>query len=401
MRDLEKMEETSLVMALTGNKSAAYGAMLSRPDVCAAYPITPQTSLVEHLSTFIADGLLDASMMTIEGEHSALSVLQGAALAGSRVFTGTSSQGLFFMNEPYNRQPTLRLPMVMVIVGREQISPQTVWGSQQDSMIVRDAGWIQLYAEDNQEILDSIIMGYKVAEKEDVLLPVNVCYDGFYLSLATEKVYVPDQKLVDEFLPPYESDHIKLDPDNPMSVDPLTPGGILMEYRYKHVQGMKASKKAWKEVDEEFGEIFGRNYGGLIELYKMEDADIGLITVGSPTGTARVAIDKVREEGINVGLIKIRVFRPFPREEIIEAARNLDALGIFDRNVCFGWGTGIGYMETRSALKDLSDPPLTLSFIGGLGGSDVLVSDFEKMIKMVSEAARKGEVDREVIWFIK
>lgn len=401
MRNEEKMEETGTKMALTGNKSAAWGARLSRPNVCAAYPITPQTPLVEELSNFIADDLLDASMMTIEGEHSALSVLQGAALAGSRVFTGTSSQGLFFMNEPYNRQPTLRLPMVMAIVGREQISPQTVWGGQQDSMIVRDGGWIQMYVEDNQEILDSIIMSYKVAENEDVLLPVNVCYDGFYLSHASEKVYAPDQELVDEFLPPYISDHIKLDPDNVMSVDPLTPGDILMEYRYKHVKGMKNAKQVIKDVDEEFGEMFGRNYGGLIEKYRMDDADIGLISMGSPTGTARVAVDRMREEGLNVGLTKLKVFRPFPHEEIVGATKDLDALGVLDRNVCYGWGMGIGYMETRSALRDLSDSPLTLSFIGGLGGADILVSEVENMIEKTANAAEEGEVDQEVTWYKK
>lgn len=385
------------IKVLNGNKAAAYGALLSRPSVISAYPITPQTPLVEYLSNFVAEGLLDATMVEVESEHSALSLLQGASLAGSRVFTGTSSQGLALMYEPYIRASTLRLPIVMCIATREVISPQSVWGGQQDAVTLRDAGWVQLFVEDNQEILDTVIMAYRIAEHKEVILPVNVCYDGFYLSHLTERVEIPTQEEVDDFLPPYRPEHLILDPERPMSVDPLTQGELLMEYRYKHCLALKRAKSAIEEVDGEFGAKFGRSYGGLIEKYLSDDAELLLVTMGSMTGTARVAIDRAREEGLKAGLIKIRALRPFPSEVLCEAIKGKAAVGVVERNVCFGWGSGALYMEIRSALAFEREKPAIVGFIDGLGGADITLDHFKRAIEIVSQAA-VGKIERPITW---
>lgn len=378
------------VRVMDGNMAAAHGALLCRPTVLAAYPITPQTPLVEYLSTFIADGHLAAEMVQVESEHSALSVLHGACLAGGRVFTGTSSQGLALMYEPYIRTFTLRLPIVMVIANREVISPQSVWGGQQDAVTLRDAGWIQIFCENNQEILDSVIMGYRIAEDKDILLPLNVCYDGFYLSHMSEGVIVPLQKLVDQFLPPFTIDHIKLDPREPMSVDPLTPGDLLTEYRLKHVEAMERAKGVIDRVDGEFRALFKRGYGGQVETYRAGDADLLVVTMGSPTGTARVAVDLAREQGIKVGLLKIRTLRPFPVEKVIDAAKGKRAIAVIDRNVCFGWGTGVVFVEIRSALGALAKGVTLLNYIGGLGGADITVQHVERIIQKMAITRDEG-----------
>jgi pyruvate ferredoxin oxidoreductase alpha subunit/phenylglyoxylate dehydrogenase alpha subunit len=381
---------------MDGNMAAAYGAILSKPTVLAAYPITPQTPLVEYLSNFIADGQLDAEMVQVESEHSALSVLQGACLAGGRVFTGTSSQGLALMYEPYIRTSTLRLPMVMAIANREVISPQSVWGGQQDAVTLRDAGWIQIFCENNQEILDSVIMGYRIAEDKDVLLPLNVCYDGFYLSHMSEGVDIPSQKRVDQFLPPFEIEHIKLDPKEPMSVDPLTPGDLLTEYRFRHVVAMEKAKAVIDRVDQEFQSLFKRGYGGQVEAYCAEDADLLLVTMGSPSGTAKVAVDMARAQGIGVGLLKIRALRPFPSERVVDVANDKKMIAVIDRNVCFGWGSGVVFMELKASLGSLSKGKGLLNYIGGLGGSDITVDHVLSIIQKMD--IEKGKRESKVIW---
>jgi len=374
---------------LNGNKAAAYAAKLCRPEIIAIYPITPQTTLSEYLCEFVANREIDATMVEVESEHSVLSVLTGASMAGSRVFTGTAGQGLLYMCEPYVRVSTCRLPIVMCIINREVISPTTIWGGHQDSFTLRDAGWIQIYVENNQEILDTIIMAFKIAEDPEVLLPVNVCYDGFSLSYLTDIVDVPDQETVDRFLPPYRPNHLCIDPNNPMSVDPVMPGDLLMEFRYKHVAAMENAKKKIDQVDREFGRLFGRSYGGLIEAYRCDDAEYLFVAMGSVVGTARVAIDRVRETGIPIGLIKVRSLRPFPFKEFAMLARGKKAIGVLDRNVCFGWGSGALYMEARSALaiEGLTLP--MVNFIAGLGGLDItrdqVVSAVEKVVKITTD----------------
>lgn len=384
---------------LNGNKAAAIGAALARPNVIAAYPITPQTPVVEYLTEFAANDEIDAAMSEVESELSAMSIVTGASLAGSRTFTATASQGLSLMYEPYFRASTLRLPIVMAVVNREMISPQSVWGGQQDSMSVRDAGWMQIYAEDNQEILDLIVQAFKIAEDKRVLLPINICYDGFYLSHMTEKVFIPEQEKVDNFLGTYKPDHILLDPKRPMAVDPLTNGDLLMEYRYKHLKGQQAALDVIEEVDRDYGQLFGRTYGGAIEEYKIDDAEYALVTTGSMTGAAKEAVDLKRAEGIRIGLIKMRMIRPFPKDRVCKALSKVKSFGVVDRNVSFGWDTGIVYQEVKSALYEGDNYVPSVPIVGGLGGEDITINMMMDSIDAIVKAAEE-RISSGTIWMM-
>ncbi len=382
---------------MNGNRAAAIGASLAKPDVIAAYPITPQTPVVEYLTQFVADGVLESAMSEVESELTAMSMVTGASLAGARTFTATSSQGLALMYEPYFRASTLRLPIVMAIVNREMISPQTVWGGPQDSISVRDSGWLQIYVEDNQEIMDMMIQAYKIAENEGVLLPINICYDGFYLSHMTEKVFIPEQEKVDAFLGRYQPNHIILDPSRPMAVDPLTNGELLMNYRYLHLEAQQNALQVIEETDKEFESLFGRSYGGLIESYRMEDAEYAIITMGSMTGAAKEAVDFARQNGKSIGLVKLRVLRPFPKSKIIEALSKVKAFGVVDRNVSFGWNTGVIYQEIKSALYESGQFMPSIPFIGGLGGEDLTLDMMIEAIETICHASES----KETIWLTR
>ncbi len=393
----EGAEIESMRRVLNGNKSAAYGAKLCRPEIVAVYPITPQTTISEYLCQFKANGEMDSTIVEAESEHTVMSLLTGASMAGSRVFTATSAQGLLYMCEPYVRASTLRLPIVMCIVNREIISPTTVWCSHQDAITLRDGGWIQIFVENNQEILDTVIMAFRIAEDPEVMLPVNICYDGFYLSHMTDIVEVPDQEAVDRFLPPHKPGQLVLDPDNPMAVDPGTPGDLLTEFRYKHLAAMEKAKEKIGQVDREFAQNFGRSYGGLIEAYRCDDAQYLFVAMGSAAGTSRVAIDRAREKGIPVGLVKVRALRPFPAKELARIAAGKKAIGILDRNVSFGWNSGTLFMEARSAfLAEGVNLPM-INFIAGLGGCDIRLDQIEGCMERVVETARIGST-QEVHW---
>jgi pyruvate ferredoxin oxidoreductase alpha subunit/phenylglyoxylate dehydrogenase alpha subunit len=384
---------------LDGNQAAAQGAILARPDVVAAYPITPQTPLAHFFAKAVADGDLKSAPVEPESEHSVMSILTGASLAGARTFSATSAQGLFHMYEPYTRAPTLRLPIVMNIVNREVCSPQTIWGGQQDAMITRDAGWLQIYCEDNQEILDNTVMAFKIAEHPDVLLPINVCFDGFYLSHLTEGLQRPDQDLVDRFLPRYQPTHCILDPEKPMAVDPLTPSEYLMYYRELHLTAMDNARRVIREVTAEWARTFGRDYQGLVEGYRLEDSEYVLVTSGSMTGAARVAVDEVRDQGRRVGLMKLRAMRPFPYEEIRKFLKGKKAYGVADRNVNFGWHIGNVALEVNAAMKEEQFVP-SIAFVGGLGGADLPVGLFNQAIEALLEVGRQGRSADKVMWLI-
>lgn len=387
------------VKVLTGNYSAAEAAALCRPDLIAAYPITPQSSVVEHLAELVHNGELDASLVQVESEHSAMSVVQGAAAAGGRVFTATSAQGLALMYEPYFRMSTLRLPMVMALATREMTSPETVWSGQQDAMSVRDAGWIQMFCDSNQEIVDMVIQGYMIAEHPEVLLPVNVCYDGFYSSHLTEGVNLPEQGEVNQILPPPSFDHAMLDPDDPFALDPLTPGPILMKYRKTHLKAMEKALQVIEEVDEKFGALFGRYYGGALSEYRTDDADVVIITVGGMTGTGMDAVDQAREEGIRAGLIKLRFTRPFPADKLKEALKGRKAFAVIDRSVCFGWSQGPMYMETKAALVDADSKYCHFSAIGGLGGADISLDMLAGTIRKLN-TWKNEPGEKETEWYM-
>ena len=385
------------IQVLNGNRAAAIGAAMCRPDIIAAYPITPQTPIVEYLADFVADGVLDSSVSEVESELSAMSVVTGASLAGSRTFTASASQGLSLMYEPYFRASTLRLPIVMAVANREMISPQTLWGGPQDSLTVRDAGWLQIYVEDNQEILDTLILAYRLAEDKNVLLPINVCFDGFYLSHMSERVEIPDQSDVDAFLPKYHPDHILLDPQRPMAVDPLTNGNLLTEYRYKHMQAQQNALRLMEQLDREFAARFGRSYGGAVEEYRCDDADYVIVTMGSMTGVSKDCVDKAREQGKKVGLLKIRMVRPFPSERVAAVLKGKKAFGVIDRNVSFGWNTGIIYEEVCASMNRAAAFVPNVPFIAGLGGEDITAEHIDFAIDRV--LAADGDASRhETVW---
>jgi phenylglyoxylate dehydrogenase alpha subunit len=387
-----------------GNEAAAIAVGLSRPDVVAVYPITPQSSLVEHVSQMIADGRLKASLMNVEGEHAVLNGLQGVALAGGRTFTATCGPGIAFMFEPYVRTPGLRLPMVASLVTRDLLSPQCVWGGQQDAMVVREAGWIQMHCETVQEILDTTVMAYKIAEHRDVMLPVNVCHDGNYLSFGVTRVELPEQEDVDAFLgPPATNWHIALDPLRPMGVDPLTGGSSgpgarnFVRYRKGECRAMQNALRVISEVHAEWGERFGRSHAPLIEEYRLDDADYALVTIGGMTGAAKDAIDIARDQGERVGLIKVKTFRPFPLAAMVAALAKVTRVGVVDRSVSFGWNSGPVYAETLGALYHTGKPIPALSFIGGLAGADITAEHFARAIALTRELKWDGGA-REPIW---
>ncbi|MBW2064607.1 MAG: phenylglyoxylate dehydrogenase [Deltaproteobacteria bacterium] len=387
-----------------GNEAAAWGVALSRPDMVAVYPITPQSSLAEYISQFVADGIIKADLMDVEGEHSVLSVLQGACLAGARTFTASCGQGLAFMFEPYFRTAPLRLPLVMSIVTRDGITPQSVWGGQQDAMTVREAGWIQMYAENCQEILDTVIMAYKIAENRDVMLPVNVCHDGNYLSYGVERVELPEQEEVDRFLGEKNTNwHVALDPARPMGVDPLTGGSggvgpkLFLRYRKSHCRGMQNALKVITEVHQEWARHVGRSYSPLVETYRLEGADYAIVTIGSMSGAGKDAVDVAREKGEKVGLIRIKTFRPFPLEALCGALAKVKAVGVVDRSVSFGWNCGPVYQELLSALYHVDKKITALSFIGGLAGADITVRHFTRAIETTARAL-EGEIPAGPTW---
>lgn len=388
-----------------GNEAAARGVALAKVDMVAIYPITPQSSLVEYLAQFIADGTLDADLMDVEGEHSVLSVLQGGCLAGARTFTASCAQGLAYMFEPYLRTPSLRLPIVMCIVTRDGISPTTVWGGQQDAMTVREAGWIHMFCETVQEVMDTMIMAYKIAEDRDVMMPVNVNQDGNYLSYASDKVELPDQEDVDKFLGQKNINwHVALDPDRPMAVDPLIGGiggkgpSLFVRYRKGQCKGMQNALETITRVHEEWGELFGRYYAPLVEEYRLEDADYSVLTIGSMSGAGKDAVDKARESGEKVGLIRIKTLRPFPHQALVQALSKVKALGVVDRAVSFGWNSGPVYQETLSACYSLDKKIPVISFIGGLSGADITMDHFARVIKMTADTIKGKMPGEQPIW---
>ncbi|MDD5007391.1 MAG: hypothetical protein PHU49_02120 [Syntrophorhabdaceae bacterium] len=384
------------IKVLDGNRAAAYGAMLCQPDVIAAYPITPQTDVVETLYNFKAQGLLDAELIEPESEHSSMGILRGAAVAGGRTFTATAAQGLVFMFENCIQVATQRLPIVMVNVCREIAGPHIVVSGHSDIMMTKGMGWIQLHARSCQEILDLIVMAYKLAEDKEIRTPVVVCYDGWFLSHMWEPVEIPTREEVAKFLPPLETSP-KVDPQNPMVFGPWISSRVATEYRYKQSAAISRAKEKFDEIAREFQENFGRGYGGQIEEYMTDDADIVLIAMGSSASTARVIIDKKRAEGLKVGLLRVRMFRPFPKEKLATALKQRKAIGVLDRSVYFGWDCGNVFPEVKAALYDLGIKIPMLDFICGLCDSDITPGIIERAIDFVDQAAQ-GKSYNEVTW---
>jgi pyruvate/2-oxoacid:ferredoxin oxidoreductase alpha subunit len=373
---------------VTGNHAVSYGAMLARVEVISAYPITPQTQVVELLSQFCSDGTLQAKFIKVESEHSAMAALIGASSAGARAFTATSSHGLALMHEMLHWAAGARLPIVMAEINRAMGPPWSVWTDQNDSLAQRDTGWMQIYCESNQEVLDSVIQAYKVAER--VNLPVMLVLDAFVLSHTAEPVEIPEQGLVDEYLPPYQPAY-KLDLSDPRAFGGLAPPEVYMELRYKVHEAMDEALSLWEDADAEFAEAFDRRYG-LIESYRADDADLILVTSGTVTSTARVVIDELRAQGERVGLLKVRLFRPFPAKRIREGLSSASKVAVIDRNISFGAG-GIFSQEIKSALHNHQHVPI-FGFVAGLGGRDITPSTIHEILDYTQE----HDEPQDLIW---
>ena len=386
------------VRVITGNAAAAYGAMLCRPDVATSYPITPMSEVAEQLSAFRAEGILDTEMVEVEGENSAMNVVAGASIAGGRAFTATSSWGLAFMYDAVQQTSGFRAPVVMAIANRETPGILAVSGGQQDIISTRDTGWIQVIVEDGQEILDMIIMAFRLAEDSDIQLPVMVNYDGFYLSYLAMAVEIPEREDVDRFLAPLKQRLGRqiLNPGEPLGCGTHGIELGFVELRYKHCAAMERAGIKLDEIDKEFGEFFGRSYGGQIEEYRTGDAEVIVVASGGAAGTAQVAVDAKRAEGIKVGLVKLRLFRPFPRKRLAEALKGKKAIGVIDRSVGFGWNCGPMYMELRALTPEIGIVPM-LSYIDGLANLDITISHIERVIDEI-HAAAQGKPYQEVTW---
>ena len=398
----QKSGKKSCRQIVDGNRAAALGAKLCRIQVIAAYPITPQTPVTEALSGFVASGELNAQYIAVESEHSALTVCASASMVGARTFTATSSHGLAYMHEMLHWTAGARLPLVLACVNRALGAPWNILNDQQDSISQRDTGWIQLYARNNQEILDILIQAYKIAES--VYVPVMVCYDGFVLSHTDMPVDIPSQELVDRFLPLYKP-HTVLDPAKPKNYNLVTLAnpranaeGVLchgyMELRYLLQEALQNSRETIVKVGEEFGEVFGRSYASLVWENRLDDADIVIVAMGSLAMEAIVAADMLRKEGIKAGVLGLRVFRPFPKLEVVRALRKSRLVVVFDKNISYG-SEGATCSESKAALYGSGVKAVIRNFIVGLGGRDVKVEELVNAVKKSLASLKEGALNGE------
>jgi pyruvate ferredoxin oxidoreductase alpha subunit len=371
-----------MLKQIEGSQAVADVVALCRPNVISAYPITPQTHIVEDLSVIVGQGKLDAEFVNVESEFSAASVVLGASAAGARAYTATSSQGLLLMAEVIYCIAGMRLPIVLTCANRAISAPLSIWNDQQDSMAVRDAGWIQLFAEDNQEAADLHIQAYKIAEQ--TFLPVMVCMDGFILTHAFEPVDIPEQKEVDDFLPPFKPRHI-VDPRWPRGIGLYADPRFYMETRYILHRAMEKSEKTIKEVSADFSKTFGRDSGGFIKTYKLKEADVAIVSMGSVVGTIKDLIDQLEEEGKKVGLLQICSYRPFPRQEIYNVLKEKMNIVVLEKCISLGRGgilaSDIRWSFPRAEKKDRN----ISSFIAGLGGRNITVDDLRYMVEKVEK----------------
>ncbi|MEE9530038.1 MAG: transketolase C-terminal domain-containing protein [Syntrophobacteria bacterium] len=371
-----------MLKQIEGSHAVAHVVAQCRPNVISAYPITPQTHIVEGLADIVGAGQLDAEFVNVESEFSAASVVLGASAAGARAYTATSSQGLLLMSEVIYCIAGMRLPIVMTCANRAISAPLSIWNDHQDSMAVRDAGWIQLHAEDNQEASDLHIQAFKIAER--TFLPVMVCMDGFILTHAYEPVDLPEQKEVDDFLPTFKPRHI-VDPRWPRGIGLFADPRFYMETRYILHRALEKSEETIKEVSSEFAKAFGRESGGFIKTYKLEEADVVVVSMGSVVGTIKELIDQLEEEGKKVGLLQICSYRPFPREEVYRALKDKMNIVVLEKCISLGRGgilaSDVRWSFPRAEKKDRD----ISSFVAGLGGRNISIDDLRYMVEKVGK----------------
>ena len=378
---------------LSGNEATAIAMRQINPDVVAAFPITPSTEIPQYFSSYVADGLVDTEFVAVESEHSAMSACIGAQAAGARAMTATSANGLAYMWEALYIAASMRLPIVLAAVNRALSGPINIHNDHSDTMGARDSGWIQLYSENNQEAYDNMLMAHRIGEHPDVMLPVMVCQDGFITSHAIENIELVEDEKVKAFVGEYKPTHYLLDRENPISVGPLDLQMHYFEHKRQQAQAMEHAKKVILEVAEEFYKLTGRKYG-FFEEYKTDDADVAIVVMNSTAGTVKYVIDEYRAKGKKVGLIKPRVFRPFPVDELAQALSKFKAVAVMDKADSFNAAGGPLFTEVTSALftKGVFGPKV-INYKFGLGGRDVKVDDIEVVCEKLLEIASTGKVD--------
>lgn len=377
---------------LSGNEAVAEALRQINPDVMAAFPITPSTEIPQYFSKLVANGQVDSEFIPVESEHSAMSAVIGSQSAGARSVTATSSAGMALMWEELYLAASNRLPCVLTLVNRALSGPININCDHSDSMGARDSGWIQIYAENNQEVYDNLCMAYRIAEHKDVMLPVMICQDGFITSHAVENIVLNEDEDVKNFVGEYNPENSLLNPECPMAVGPYSVTNYYFEAKRAQAEALKNAKQVTLDVAKEYAKISGREYG-LFEEYKMDDAEYAVVIIGSAAGTAKNAVDELREQGIKAGLIKIRLFRPFPAEEIAESLKNIKAVALMDRTESYNDNCGPIGSEVTTALYRAGSNALAVNYVYGLGGRDVKVSDMVEVYEELVKTAEAGKVE--------
>lgn len=377
---------------LSGNEAVAEALRQINPDVMAAFPITPSTEIPQYFSKLVANGQVDSEFIPVESEHSAMSAVIGSESAGARSVTATSSAGMALMWEELYLAASNRLPIVLTLVNRALSGPININCDHSDSMGARDAGWIQIYAENNQEVYDNLCMAYRIAEHKDVMLPVMICQDGFITSHAVENIMLNEDEEVRAFVGEYTPKHSLLDPECPMAVGPYSVTNYYFEAKRAQAEALKNAKQVTLDVAKEYAKISGRAYG-LFEEYKMEDAELAVVIIGSAAGTTKEAVDQLRAQGIKAGMIKIRLFRPFPGDEIAAALKGVKAVALMDRTESYNDCCGPLGAEVMSALYRNQSDVLAVNYVYGLGGRDVRVEDMEGIYAELQKIAESGKVE--------
>ncbi len=378
------------IEAMTGDEVAAEAIRQINPDVMAAYPITPQTEIVQNFSQLVADGKVDTEMIRVESEHSAMSACVGAAASGARAMTATCANGLALMWEVVYIAASYRLPIVMPVVNRALSGPINIHCDHSDSMGARDSGWIQLYSENCQEVYDNLFQAIKIGENKNVLLPVMVCFDGFIISHGTERVELLGDEKIKNFIGSFKAEHPLLDLKHPVTYGPLDLFDYYFEHKKQQVEAIKNSLPVIKQVGEEYAKLSGRSYG-FVEKFNVEDSDLVIIAAGSAAGTVKATIEELKESGVNVGLVKIRTFRPFPQKQIQEILATKTVVAVMDRSASFGAVGGPIFLEVRSALYEETKKPTVVSYIYGLGGREVTVEHIKKIASDLLEVKKTGK----------
>ncbi len=378
------------IVAVTGNEAVANALRQINPDVCAAYPITPQTDLMQRFSSFVSDGLVDTEIILVESEHSAMSACIGASAAGGRAVTATAGPGLALMWEVLFVASGMRLPILMPVVNRSLSAPLNIHGDHSDAMGARDSGWIQLWSENAQEAYDNTVQALPIAENMDIRLPVMVCMDGFIISHSIERVEYLDDQVVKDFAGEYKPLNPLLDIKNPKSIGPLILPDAYMEYKRMQHDAMSKVKAVVLKTAEDFEKVSGRKYG-LFDAYRLDDAEIGIVVLNSAAGTTKDVVDTFRQKGIKAGLLKPRLFRPFPYEEVGEALKNLKAVCILDRADSFGAFAPL-YAEIAASLYPYQTKPILINKVYGLGGRDYMPEHAQIVLNELVEIAKTGKV---------